>query len=71
MAISTKLVYKVGTTGGTKTYTFNRADPSATTNNIRALAAGLTTHGTFFQPQVLTVNSAKLVTTTETNISLT
>lgn len=71
MAVNTKLVYKVGTTGGTKTYTFNRVKSGATTNDIRALAAGLTTHGTFFQPQVLTVNSAKLVTTTETSISLT
>ena len=71
MANTTKLVYKVGTTGGTKTFTFNRAKSGATTANIRALATGLTTYGTFFQPQVLTVNSAKLVTTTDTTISLT
>lgn len=70
MATGTKLVYKVGTTGGTKTYTFNRAKPGATTASIKALAQGIITNGTFFQPQPITVNSAKLVTTTETSIDL-
>lgn len=71
MAAGTKLVFSVGTTSGTKTWSISRAKPSATTNNIRALAQGFITNATFFNPQPLTVNSAKIVTTTETNISLT
>ncbi len=70
MASGTKLVYKVGTTGGTKTYTFNRAKSSASTAAVKALAQGIITHGTFFQPQAITVNSAKIVVTTETDIDI-
>lgn len=70
MASGTKLVYKVGTTGGTKTYTFNRAKASASTSAVKALAQGIITNGTFFQPQPITVNSAKIVVTTETDIDI-
>lgn len=71
MASGTKLVYKVGTTSGSKTWTINRAKPSASTASIRALAQGFITYASFFNPQPLTVNSAKIVTTTETEVSLT
>ena len=71
MASGTKLVYKVGTTGGKKTYTFNRAKSTGNVAaNVKALAQGIITYGTFFQPQPITVNSAKLVVTTETNINI-
>lgn len=70
MASGTRLVFSLGTTSGTKTWSINRAKPGATTANIKALANGLITHATFFQPQPLTVNSVKLVTTTETTIDI-
>lgn len=70
MASGTKLVYKVGTTGGTKNYTFNRAKSNAATSAVKALAQGLITYSTFFSPQPITVNSAKMVVTVENEIDI-
>jgi len=72
MANSQKLVFSVGTTAGKKTWTVARAKPAGSIipTDVKSLAQGFLTNATMFNPQPVSFNSAKLVTTTETNINI-
>ena len=67
----TSLVLTFLTNDGDKTtFTFPYAKPGATANNVRALASAITTNGSIFEAVPVSAVSAKIVTTTETDISL-
>lgn len=70
MANTTKLVLKLGTTAGTKTWSFNYAKSNATTQNIKALADAMIANGSIYRYPPLTKESAQLVVATTTDIDI-
>ena len=69
--MATNLVLTFLTNSGDKTtFTFPYAKPSATANIVRAAMGSITSNGSIFNDEPVTAYSAKIVTTTETDISL-
>lgn len=55
---------------GTITMTYNHADEDVTTANVRALVNAIITNGSIFQSVPVSVKSAKLVVSTESEFQL-
>ena len=71
MAVGTKLsVTYLDTTGETRTATFSHADSEGETTDFQAFATAFVTNGSIFTYAPTEVKSMKLVTTTETPITL-
>lgn len=70
MAVGTKLKMVFETPSGQKTWTFNRAKPSATTAQIKNLANTMITNGDIYRYTPLQAVEASFETTTVTNIDL-
>ncbi|MBQ3402266.1 MAG: DUF2922 family protein [Synergistaceae bacterium] len=71
MAAGTKLVLTYdNASGGAVSFTFNYADSAAEASDVRALVNGIITNNAVFENAPVTAKSAKLVTTTETEIPL-
>lgn len=75
MAAGTKLNFEAETENGTKTFTFYNVDPSTEASSVQTLATALLTYGGtgnagFFTPAITSLKSAKIITTTETNVPL-
>lgn len=68
--MATKLVLTYNTSDGTKSWNFNYADPNVTSQKVKSLVNCMIAYNTMFSPQPLSAKSAKLVTTTETGISI-
>lgn len=70
MATTTKLVLKMGTTGGAKNYSFNYADDTTSSATVKSAVQAIITNGTLFNPQPVNCSGAKFVTTTETEVDI-
>lgn len=70
MATTTKLQLKFGTMSGVKTWTFANADPNVTSAKVKSLVNAMIAYGDLYKYPPLTAESAKLVTTSETSISI-
>ena len=69
--MANSLVLTFLTSGGDKTtFTFPYAKANVTASNVRALASSIISNGSIFTAVPATAYSAKLVATTETDISL-
>lgn len=62
--MSSKLVMTMYTEEGEKNFSYNYADPEATTANVKALGQALVTNGAFFMNPPTDIKAAKIVTTT-------
>lgn len=71
MAAGTTLKMSFETMTGKKTWSYGHANPSVTLANVKALGQAMVTNGSVYQNQPLTLTSAKLVTTTESEFDLT
>ena len=68
---TTKLVFSYVDLGGdTRSLSYNYANPSATTTQVKNLASGLVANGSVFENPPVLMKSAKFVTTTETDVDL-
>lgn len=67
---TSKMVFTCATADGDKTFSYNYADPQATSSSVRQAATALVTNGSIFATPPISVKTAKLVTTTETPYSL-
>lgn len=63
--MSSKLVLTFATMEGEKNFSYNYANPDATTEMVKALGTALVTNGSIFTAPPMTFKAAKLVTTTE------
>ena len=63
--MSSKIVLTFSTTEGEKNFSYNYANPDATSANVKALGTALITNGSIFTTPPLELKAAKLVTTTE------
>ena len=71
MASGTKLVMSFNDGEGiTRKFTYNYIKPGLTTTNLKNLMNGMITNGSVFKYPPATKKSAKLVTTTETEIDV-
>ena len=71
MAAGTKLVIQYGTQDGESVnHTWNYIDPSVTTQNVQGLIQSTLSSGSIFAKVPVLAKSAKLVTTTETDIAV-
>lgn len=70
MASGTKLQLKFGTAYGEKTWTFNYAKSNASSQNVNTLMDTMITNGSIYRYPPLSKVSAKLVVTSETDISV-
>lgn len=71
MATTTKLVMVFGTTVGDKvTLSYNHVKSNTEATDIQDLAAGIIANGSIFAKVPVIATSAKLVTTTETEVEL-
>lgn len=71
MAAGTKLVIVfTDADNANKTFSFNYAKPDVTANQVKALAEGIITNGSIYEHTPVSVKSAKLVTTSETDIAV-
>ena len=61
----------VDANGANRDFTFNYAKSNASTANVKALANGIITNGSIFENVPVSVKTAKLVVTSETNIPVT
>ena len=68
--MATRLVMTFDTASGTTTFNYNYVDPEVTAVAVRALATGIISNGSIFAAVPLTAKSAKLVTTSESDIEL-
>ena len=69
--MATSLVLTFQTNSGDKTtFTFPYAKVNVSAANVRNLVSAITTNGSIFEAEPVTAISAKTVTTTETDISL-
>lgn len=69
--MATNLVLTFQTSSGDKTtFTFPYAKSNATANQVRSAVNAIITNGSIFEDVPVTAHSAKIVTTTETDISL-
>jgi len=68
--MSAKLVIKYKTSDGTVTHTWAHADEEVTTNNVRNLVTATISNSSLFLKPPVSVDSAKLVVTTESEFSL-
>ena len=64
--MASKLVLTMTTSDGEKNFSYNYANPSATTANVKAVGQALITHGSIFENVPTEFKAAKIVTTTET-----
>lgn len=69
--MSAKLVIKYKTSDGTVTHTWAHADEDVTTANVRTLVNTTISNSSLFLKPPVSVDSAKLVVTTESEFSLT
>lgn len=67
---TTKLVLKMGTASGVKTWSFNYANPSVTAQQIKSFMNTMIANGSIYRYPPLTRDSAQLLTTSETNIDV-
>ncbi len=66
MAASTKLHLEFNTNTSSKaTFNFNYADPNVSDNDVKALMNVMITSGAIFENVPISIDSAKLVVTTE------
>lgn len=70
MAAGTKLQLRFGTMSGEKTWTFNYANGSAESSDINTLMDTMITNGSIYTYPPMTKISAKIVTTSEREISI-
>ena len=69
MAAGTKLELTFLKADGSKTvFTYNYANPEASSNSVKALMNGMITNGSIFENVPAVIDSAKLVTTSETSL---
>jgi len=68
--MSAKLVIKYKTSDGTVTHTWAHADEEVTTNNVRNLVTTTISNSSLFLKPPVSVDSAKLVVTTESEFPL-
>lgn len=68
--MATKLVLTYTTSDGTKSWNFNYADPTVTSQKVKSLVSCMIAYKTMFSPQPLEAKTAKLVTTTEEGIDI-
>lgn len=71
MAAGTKLQLTFDTMGGSKTHTFNYAQPNSGTVNVKALGQAMINNGSIYTYPPLRLTAAKEVTTSENNYDLT
>lgn len=70
MASSTKLQLKFQTAYGEKTWNFNYADEDATNADIKNLVQVMIANGSIYATPPLSISTAKIIKTTETDITL-
>lgn len=68
--MASKIVLEFEGTGATVKYSYNYANPSTTSAQIKALMTGMIANGSIFQNPPLTAKAAKIVTTTEDDFDL-
>ena len=68
MATSLKLVFNTAL-GETVTHSYAYADPEATSQQIASLSSVIIANGSLFATTPISLKSAKLVTTTETDVT--
>ena len=68
--MSAKLVIKYNTSDGTVTHTWSHADEEVTTANVRTLINTTIANSSLFLKPPVSVDSAKLVVTTESEFQL-
>lgn len=68
MAVKLRMVY-VDNGGTTTTHTYSYANPEATTTAVAALSAATITNGNIFQRVPVSLKSATIITTTETDLT--
>lgn len=68
--MSAKLVIKYKTSDGTVTHTWAHADEEVTTANVRNLVTATISNSSLFLKPPVSVDSAKLVVTTESEFSI-
>lgn len=69
MSVS-KLVLTFSTAEGKKNWTYNYANPQASTVNVKALMSGMIANGSIFAYPPLMSSAAKMVTTSESDYDL-
>lgn len=70
MAAGTQLKMRFGTLAGTKTFTIKYAKPAATAAAVSTLMDAMITNGSIYEYPPTTKESATLVTTTETSLTI-
>ncbi len=70
MAESTKLKLKFDTMSGSRTWTFNDAKASATTEQVKALGSTMIANAQLFTSQPVKLTDARIVETTESAYDL-
>lgn len=70
MASGIVLKMTFNTMSGSKTWSFNYADPSLSDSTVKELGAAMIENGSIFTYQPVQLASAKVVTTSERSISL-
>ena len=69
MASGTSIKFVFDTASGTTTHNINYANPDATSTNIAAAAQSFITNGTMFAKAPVSLKSATIITTTETDVT--
>lgn len=69
MASGTRLKFVFDTADGTTTHNINYANADATSTNINAAAQAFITNGSMFTKVPLSIKSATMITTTETDVT--
>ena len=70
MSVSTLVINFAGQTGDSVKFSYKYANPSVTTNTVKALINGLIANGSIFENPPVTAKSAKLVTQSEAEYDL-
>lgn len=70
MATTARLVFEMNTAGGSRSFGFNYANPTASSGNVRTAGQALITNGSIYQNPPLSLKSAKMVQTTTTEYDL-
>lgn len=70
MAAGTKLILRFGTTSGEKNFTYNYGNASATVHDVRNAMQTMIDNNDIFQYPPLTMISAKVQVTTESDFNL-
>jgi len=68
MATKLRMIY-VDNVGTTTTHTYSYANPETTSTQVAALSAATITNGDIFQRLPVSLKSATIVTTTETDLT--